>query len=123
MSWATTASKGGAWSVGGVASDAAVPCFATGNTSGTGGKLGGGEAVVRFQPGPIFTDVWAPSNWLNLDQGDTDVGGSGQCSWICREQHHLLWVLALGKDGKRIFIGSQQPRWRFRYAGSAITCF
>jgi hypothetical protein len=99
MSWATTASKGGAWSVGGVASDGSSPFIATGNTSGTGGNWGGGEAVVRFQPGPIFTDVWAPSNWLNLDQGDTDVGGSGPLVVDVPGATPSALVLALGKDG------------------------
>jgi hypothetical protein len=99
MSWATAASKGGAWSVGGVASDGSSPFFATGNTSGTGGTWGGGEAVVRFQPGPIFTDVWAPSNWLNLDQGDTDVGGSGPMLVNVPGATPSALILALGKDG------------------------
>jgi hypothetical protein len=99
MSWATTASKGGAWSVGGVASDSSSPFIATGNTSGTGGNWGGGEAVVRFQPGPIFTDVWAPFNWLNLDQGDTDVGGSGPLLVDVPGATPSALVVALGKDG------------------------
>jgi outer membrane protein assembly factor BamB len=99
MSWATTASKGGAWSVGGVASDGSSPFIATGNTSGTGGNWGGGEAVVRFQPGPIFTDVWAPSDWLNLDQGDTDVGGSGPLLVDVPGANPSALVVALGKDG------------------------
>jgi outer membrane protein assembly factor BamB len=99
VSWATTASKGGAWSVGGVASDGDSPFIATGNTSGTGGNWGGGEAVIRFQLGPIFTDVWAPSNWLNLDQGDTDVGGSGPMLVDVPGAIPSALVLALGKDG------------------------
>ena len=41
----------------------------------------GGEAVIRFQPGPIFSgnpsDYWAPLNWLDLDNRDLDLGGSG----------------------------------------------
>ena len=40
----------------------------------TGGNWSGGEAVIRFQPGPIFSgnpsDYWAPTNWLSLDQSD-----------------------------------------------------
>jgi hypothetical protein len=97
-SWATTASKGGAWSVGGVASDGDSPFIATGNTS-TGGNWGGGEAVVRFQPGPIFIDVWAPFNWLDLDLGDTDVGGSGPLLVDVPGATPSALVLALGKDG------------------------
>jgi outer membrane protein assembly factor BamB len=99
MSWATTALKGGAWSTGGIASDGSSPFIATGNTSGTGGNWGGGEAVVRFQPGPIFTDVWAPFNWLNLDQGDVDVGGSGPLLVDVSGSTPSALVVALGKDG------------------------
>jgi outer membrane protein assembly factor BamB len=98
MSWATTASKGGAWSVGGVANDGNSPFIATGNTS-TGGNWGGGEAVVRFQPGPIFTDVWAPTNWLELDNGDIDVGGSGPLLVDVPGATPSALVVALGKDG------------------------
>ena len=53
----------------------------TGNTFQTGGHWGGGEAIIRLQPGPVFsgnpTDYWAPTNWLQLDNGDTDLGGCG----------------------------------------------
>ena len=99
MSWSTSALKGGAWSVGGVASDGSSPFIATGNTIGTGGNWGGGEAVIRYQPGPIFTDVWAPFNWLNLDQGDTDVGGSGPLLVDVAGATPSALVVALGKDG------------------------
>jgi hypothetical protein len=74
--------KGGAiWGVGGIASDGKNPFVTTGNTSGTGGNWAGGEAVIRFQPGPIFSgdpaDYWAPTNWQSLDQIDGDLGSSG----------------------------------------------
>jgi hypothetical protein len=77
-----TGAKGGAiWGVGGIASDGKNPFVTTGNTSGTGGNWAGGEAVIRFQPGPIFSgdpaDFWAPTNWLSLDQIDGDLGSSG----------------------------------------------
>src|SRR5205823_4904603 len=64
--WATSAIGGGIWGVGGIASDGTNPFIATGNTFNTGGNRSGGEAVIRFQPGPIFTgnpgDYWAPTN-------------------------------------------------------------
>lgn len=77
-----TGAKGGAiWGVGGIASDGKNPFVTTGNTSGTGGTWDGGEAVIRFQPGPIFSgepaDFWAPTNWPSLDQIDGDLGSSG----------------------------------------------
>ena len=28
----------------------------------------GGEAIVRFQAGPVFDPFWAPANWQSLDQ-------------------------------------------------------
>ena len=55
MAWATSAIGGGVWGVGGVASDGTNPFITTGNTFNTGGNWMGGEAVIRFQPGPIFT--------------------------------------------------------------------
>ena len=80
--WATSAIGGGIWAVGGVASDGTNPFVATGNTFNTGGIWGGGEAVIRFQPGPVFSgnpsDYWAPVDWFtNLDFNNSDLGSSG----------------------------------------------
>src|SRR5580692_1797846 len=77
--WAAATSGntyGGAiWGVGGVASDGTNLFVTTGNTYNTGGVWGGGEAVIRLQPGPIFSgstsDYWAPLDWFTiLDQFD-----------------------------------------------------
>ncbi|HXD00106.1 MAG TPA: hypothetical protein VN048_12245 [Verrucomicrobiae bacterium] len=80
VSWATAAEGGGVWAVNGVSSDGTNLFIATGNTSGVT-VWGGGEAVIRFQPGPLFSgltnDYWAPTNWLTFDQQDLDVGSSG----------------------------------------------
>ncbi len=101
--WATTATGGGVWGIGGVASDGTNPFVATGNTFSTGGVWSGGEAVIRFQPGPIFTgspsDYWAPTNWLSLDNGDIDLGGSGPVILDVPGATPSSLVLALGKDG------------------------
>ena len=80
--WATSAQGGGIWGVGGIASDGTNLFVATGNTYNTGGIWGGGEAVIRFQPGPIFSgnpsDYWAPVNWFTqMDQFNQDIGSSG----------------------------------------------
>jgi hypothetical protein len=102
--WATTAIGGGIWGVGGVASDGTNPFIITGNTFSTGGNWGGGEAVIRFQPGPIFTgslaDYWAPVNWLTLDNDDKDVGSSGPLLVDVPGATPSGFVVALGKDGK-----------------------
>src|SRR5262249_41544016 len=77
--WATTAIGGGIWGHGGVASDGTNMFVVTGNTFNTGGNWMGGEAIIRLQAGPMWTgqptDYWAPTNWLDLDNGDTDLGG------------------------------------------------
>src|SRR6266540_731160 len=104
MAWATTAVKGGIWGHSGVASDGTNMFVITGNTSGTGGVWGGGEAIIRLQAGPVFSgqppDYWAPTNWFSLDNTDTDLGG---CSAILIDVPGATpsqLVLALGKDGK-----------------------
>jgi hypothetical protein len=100
--WATSAIRGAIWGVGGIASDGANPFVTTGNTFNTGGNWGGGEAVIRFQPGPIFsgspTDYWAPTNWQSLDRSDYDLGGSGPLLVDVPGATPSNLVVALGKD-------------------------
>src|SRR5215475_3778722 len=94
---------GAIWGVGGIASDGTNPFVTTGNTAFTGGTWCGGEAVIRFQPGPIFSgstsDYWAPLNWLNLDNSDLDLGGSGPLLVDVPGATPSHLVFALGKDG------------------------
>jgi hypothetical protein len=102
--WATRAQGGGIWGHGGVASDGTNMFVVTGNTFQTGGQWGGGEAVIHLRPGPVFsgnsTDYWAPTNWLQLDNGDTDLGGCGPVMITVNGATPSQLVLALGKDGK-----------------------
>ena len=102
MAWATTARGGGAWSVGGICSDGTNPFVATGNTFGAS-TWGGGEAIIRLQPGPVFSgltnDYWAPTNWGSLDSGDTDLGGSGPLMVDVPGATPSKLLVALGKDG------------------------
>jgi hypothetical protein len=102
MAWATPATGGGAWSVGGVASDGINPFIATGNTFGAS-VWSGGEAIIRFQPGPVFSaltnDYWAPTNWITLDNNDTDLGGSGALLVDVPGATPSKLVVSLGKDG------------------------
>ena len=76
--WATTAVGGGIWGHGGVVSDGTNMFVITGNTFNAATWMGG-EAIIRLQAGPIFSgqrvDYWAPTNWQQLDNGDTDLGG------------------------------------------------
>jgi hypothetical protein len=101
--WATMASKGGIWGHSGVASDGTNMFVITGNTTGTGGIWGGGEAIIRLQAGPFWsgqpTDYWAPINWFNLDNGDTDLGGVSAILIDVPGANPSQLVLATGKDG------------------------
>src|SRR5437763_1882121 len=106
--WATTAIGGGIWGHGGVASDGTNMFVVTGNTFNTGGNWMGGEAIVRLQAGPIFTgqptDYWAPTNWLSLDNSDTDLGGVSATVVDVPGANPSQLVLALGKDGNAYLI-------------------
>jgi hypothetical protein len=101
--WATTAIGGGIWGHGGVASDGTNMFVITGNTFNTGGHWGGGEAIIRLRAGPVFSgspiDYWAPTNWLSLDNGDTDLGGCGAVLIDVPGATPSQLALALGKDG------------------------
>lgn len=101
-SWATTATKAGIWAPGGIAHDGTNLFVTTGNaTSGTV-TWGGQEAVIRLQAGPVFTgattDFWAPTNWMNLDSSDADLGGSGPVLIDVPGATPSALALAIGKD-------------------------
>src|SRR5437867_8575426 len=106
--WATTAIGGGIWGHGGVASDGTNMFVVTGNTFNTGGVWSGGEAIIRLQAGPTWTgmptDYWAPTNWLSLDGGDTDLGGVSATVIDVPGATPSQLVLALGKDGNAYLI-------------------
>jgi len=105
--WATGNNNGiwggGIWGVGGIASDGNNPFVTTGNTTYTGGIWSGGEAVIRFQPGPIFSgnssDYWVPPNWLQLDNDNQDLGSSGPLLVDVPGAMPSSLVVAMGKDG------------------------
>jgi hypothetical protein len=101
--WATTAAKGGIWGHSGVASDGTNMFVITGNTTGTGGVWGGGEAIIRLQAGPFWsgmpTDYWVPTNWFSLDTNDTDLGGVSAMLIDVPGANPSQLVLATGKDG------------------------
>jgi hypothetical protein len=102
--WATPNKGGGIWGVGGIASDGTNIFVVTGNTFNADNGWKGGEGVIRLQAGPVFSgttrDYWAPTNWRALDQGDTDMGGSGALLIDVPGATPSALVLALGKDCK-----------------------
>ena len=44
------------------------------------------------------TDYWAPTNWFNLDNGDTDLGGVSAMLIDVPGANPSQLVLAIGKD-------------------------
>ena len=127
VAWATPAKGGGAWAVGGVASDGVDPFLATGNTMGANAtNWGGGEAIIHFHPdliptnsnwgtnlwswgtnssGPTNqfwnggTNFWTPTNWLSLDNADLDIGGTGPLLVDVPGATPSKLIVSFGKDG------------------------
>ena len=108
--WATTAIGGGIWGHSGVASDGTNMFVITGNTFNTGGNWMGGEAIIRLQAGPVWNgppstqNYWAPTNWFNLDNGDTDLGGVSAVLIDVPGANPSQLVLAIGKDSNAYLI-------------------
>jgi PQQ enzyme repeat len=104
VSWATRANGGGIWAPGGIAAVGRDLFVSTGNTMGTK-TFGDGEAVVRLAPdlhrSEDKRDFFAPSNWLDLDNTDADLGGTGPVPLdVPGAGATQAFVLALGKDRK-----------------------
>jgi len=59
--------------------------------------------VIRLQPGPVYSnqpkDYFAPSNWLQMDDADADLGGSGPLVVDVPGATPSALVVALGKNG------------------------
>jgi hypothetical protein len=100
--WATPSRGGAIWAVNGIASDGTNLFAATGNTFGVS-VWSGGEALLRFSPGPTFSglavDYWAPANWQSLDGIDQDIGGCGALPIDVPGATPSQLLVALGKDG------------------------
>jgi len=95
-----TGHGGGIWAVSGVAEMGGSLFVATGNTIGLS-SWNGGEALLKLAPGPSFSgapaDFYTPSNWLSLDNSDTDIGTAGALPFDVGSSHY---VATLGKDGR-----------------------
>lgn len=101
--WATGAPGGGSWAPGGVASENGVIFISTGNTFGIT-AWAGGNALLRFGPGPVFSgkaaDYFTPGNWKELDEDDLDLGSTGPIILDMPGSRPSKLLVALGKDGK-----------------------
>jgi outer membrane protein assembly factor BamB len=101
--YATPGKASGMWAPSGIAYDEGSLFVATGNSDDDEGAWAGGEAVLRFPAGvtlpPSPSDVYAPANWHDLDEGDVDLGGSGVTLIDMPGSTPTEVALALGKDG------------------------
>ena len=69
--------RAGIWGPSGPAIDSAGDLYvSTGNGNSTG-TFDFGDAVIRLSPDLRILDWFAPSNWADLNAGDTDVGSMG----------------------------------------------
>jgi outer membrane protein assembly factor BamB len=114
--WATRAIAGGIWGASGIASDGTSIFVATGNSKSSaaagpnsssgdnGGSWGDGETVYKFPlslTAPAMattTDYFVPSNWVNLDDTDADIGGTAPVLVNVPGATPSSLVVALGKD-------------------------
>jgi hypothetical protein len=101
-----TRAQRGIWGPGALPTDGTSIFPVTGNTSGTNGTWGGGEAVIRLTAGPAFSgnaaDYYAPSNWQSLDDSYTDLGGASEVLIDMPGAQYSHLIIAGGKDGKRV---------------------
>ena len=99
--WATSANGGGIFSGSGVASDGTNAFVSTANAFQPP-NWSGNEAVIRFQPGPIFSgnssDYWVPLNWSSLDQQATEIAGAGPVLVDVPGATPSRLVVQMGKD-------------------------
>ena len=100
--WITRAPKGGIWAPAGASVADGSLYFSTGNTEGAR-DWQDGEGVFRVAPNlahPIGPrDIFAPSNWKQLDDDDLDLGGVTPLP-LTLPGSPIPLMLALGKDGK-----------------------
>jgi hypothetical protein len=101
--WATKVGKAGIWAPGGASSDGQSVFVATGNGDNPNASWAESEGILRLDPGPTFTgqtaDYFSPHNWSQLDNGDTDISGSGPLVIDAPSITPSALVLAQGKDG------------------------
>jgi hypothetical protein len=109
IAWHTDQSDGGIWAHGGLSTDGTSIFLATGNTTQPGliftppQSWAGGDAVIRLSQALAFStqsppaaDYFVPSDWMQLDSNDQDLGGTNPVLFDSGGQH---LVAILGKNG------------------------
>ncbi len=101
----------GIWGPSGAASDGTSIYVATGNTNDrspgnprpTTWQNADSEAILKLTSAPAFTfgpaNYWAPTDWLQLDIGDADLGSSGVVLFDAPGATPSTLAFAMGKTG------------------------
>jgi outer membrane protein assembly factor BamB len=107
--WASRAIAGGVWAPAGISSDGQSLFFATGNTEAQSNTFSApsswqdGETIFRMPTSLTFSgqnaDYFTPSNWVALDNADTDLGGTAPIVLNIPGATPSALVIGLGKDG------------------------
>lgn len=104
--WATRAPGAGIWAPSGPSSDGTNLYVSTGNGFDSA-TWADGEAIIRLQPGPVFSQqpahYFAPSNWKTMDDDDQDLGGTSPVLFDLPGSTPSELTIALTKDG-RVFL-------------------
>ena len=69
-----TGREGGIWAPSGLSIDTSGNIFVTTGNSESSSNFDFGNAVIRLSPALQEKDYFAPTNWVALNQGDTDLG-------------------------------------------------
>jgi hypothetical protein len=112
--WATRAIAGGIWAPSGISTDGKALYFATGNTEAQSNTFSApstwqdGETIFRLPPSLAFSgqnqDYFTPKNWADLDNADTDIGGTGPLVLDVPGAEPSALLVGLGKDGNAYLV-------------------
>ncbi|MDA4129089.1 MAG: PQQ-binding-like beta-propeller repeat protein [Thaumarchaeota archaeon] len=72
-----TTREGGIWATSGAAIDSAGNVYITSGNGASSGNFDYGNSVIKLSPQLEQLGFFAPSNWLQLNQGDVDLGSVG----------------------------------------------
>jgi hypothetical protein len=115
--WAARAVGGAVWGASGFASDGTSLFFATGNSKANasdagntssgdgGGTWADSQTIFKFSTSltppamAATTDFFVPANWVALDDGDQDIGGTSPILLDVPGATPSELVVSLGKDG------------------------
>jgi len=88
-----TQREGGVWSPSGAAIDASGNLFISTGNGASSSQFDYGNSVIKLSPALEQLDYFAPTNWLRLNEADTDLGSVGPLLLENGE------VFQIGKEG------------------------